>query len=43
MAHVNFAHEEMFGKSVHDRIRSECGGVHKDLLLELMKKVCPEE
>jgi|AntRauTorckE5430_2_1112549.scaffolds.fasta_scaffold10745_2 annexin A13 len=43
MAHVNFAHEELFGKSVHDRIRSECGGNYKDLLLELMNKVCPEE
>jgi len=43
MAHVNFSHEEMFGKSIHDRIRDECGGVYKDLLLELMKKVSPEE
>eukprot|EP00557_Chaetoceros_sp_GSL56_P004095 CAMPEP_0176487882 /NCGR_PEP_ID=MMETSP0200_2-20121128/6389_1 /TAXON_ID=947934 /ORGANISM="Chaetoceros sp., Strain GSL56" /LENGTH=341 /DNA_ID=CAMNT_0017884781 /DNA_START=141 /DNA_END=1162 /DNA_ORIENTATION=+ len=43
MAHVNFAHEELFGKSVHDRIRSECGGNYKQLLLALMHKVCPED
>jgi hypothetical protein len=41
MGRVNFAHEELFGKSVHDRIRSECGGNYKQLLLALMEKSCP--
>jgi len=43
MAHVNFAHEELYGKSVHDRVRSECSGHYKDLLLSLLNKTAPEE
>merc|ERR1712038_995615 len=43
LAHVNFAHEELFGKSIQDRIKDECGGNHRDLLLALINKVCPEE
>lgn len=43
MAHVNFAHEELFGKNIQDRIRSECGGNYKQLLLALMQKVSPED
>jgi len=43
MGHVNMAHMELFGKSIHDRIRHECGGNYKDLLLALVNKVFPEE
>lgn len=43
MGHVNLAHMELFGKSIHDRIRHECGGNYKDLLLALVNKVFPEE
>ncbi len=42
LGQVNFAHEELFGKSIHDRIRSECSGDYKALLLALVNKVCPE-
>lgn len=42
MGHINFAHEDLYGKSVHDRVRSECGGKYEDLLLSLLNKVCPE-
>jgi len=43
MGQVNMAHMELFGKSIHDRIRHECGGSYKDLLLALVNKVFPEE
>jgi hypothetical protein len=43
MAHVNFAHEELYQKSIHDRVREECSGNYKTLLLALLNKVCPEE
>ena len=42
MSHVNFAHEELFEKSIHDRVRSECSGKYKDGLLTLLNKFCPE-
>merc|ERR1712045_306262 len=43
MGHVNMAHEELFGKSVQDRIKSECSGNYKELLLALVNAVSPEE
>jgi len=42
MGHVNFAHEEMYGKNIQDRVRDECSGDYKKLLLSLMEKVSPE-
>jgi len=42
MGDVNAAHIEMFGRSIHDRIREETKGDYKDLLLTLMNKVYPE-
>lgn len=42
MGHVNFAHEELYGKSVHDRVRSEVSGDYKKVLLALLSKVSPE-
>lgn len=43
MGHVGFAHEELYGKSIHDRVRSECSGHYKDVLLALLNKTCPQE
>lgn len=40
---VNMAHEELFQKSIHERVKSECGGNYKKLLLEIVNKTCPEE
>jgi len=42
MGDVNACHIDMFGKSIHDRIREETKGKYKDLLLTLMNKVYPE-
>lgn len=43
MKDVMAAHIELFGKSVHDRVRSECGGKYKDVLLTALNAVWPEE
>ena len=43
MGQVNFTHEELFGKSVHDRVRDECSKNYKKILLALLNKVFPEE
>jgi hypothetical protein len=32
-----------FQQSIHDRVRSECGGKFKDLLLALLNAVWPEQ
>ena len=42
MKDVMSAHIEMFGKSVHDRVRDECGGKYKELLLAVLNAVWPE-
>jgi len=42
MGHANFAHEELYAKSIHDRVRSEVGGDYKKVLLALLNKVSPE-
>lgn len=43
MKDVMGAHIEMFGKSIHDRVRSECRGKYKTLLLAVLNAVWPEE
>jgi len=43
MGQVNMAHMDLFGKGIHDRIRNECRGNYKSLLLALVNKVFPEE
>lgn len=43
MKDVMGAHIELFGKSVHDRVRHECGGKYKTLLLEILNAVWPED
>ena len=43
MKDVMAAHIELFGKSIHDRVRSECGGDLKKLLLSVLNAVWPED
>jgi len=43
MKDVMAAHIELFGKSIHDRVRSECGGDLKKLLLAVLNAVWPED
>ena len=42
-AEVQAAHIELYGKTVQDRVRSECGGKLKDLLLKVLNTAWPEE
>jgi Annexin len=42
MANVMTAHIELFGKTVHDRVRSECKGKYKELLLQVLNTAWPE-
>lgn len=39
---VMTAHIELFGKTVHDRVREETSGNYKDVLLEILNAVWPE-
>lgn len=43
LPYINLAHEELFQKSIQERVKSECGGNYKKLLLALVNKVSPEE
>mmetsp|Transcript_1071 Transcript_1071/g.2348 ORF Transcript_1071/g.2348 Transcript_1071/m.2348 type:complete len:335 (+) Transcript_1071:139-1143(+) len=43
MHQVMTAHIELFGKTIHERVRSECGGDYKKLLLAVLNTVWPEE
>lgn len=43
LGHVVVAHEELFEKSVHTRVRDEAGGDYEDLLITLLNTVAPEE
>lgn len=40
---VQAAHIELYGKTIHDRVRSEAGGKYKTLLLQILNAVWPEE
>lgn len=40
---VQSAHIEQYGKTIQDRVRSECGGKFKDLLLKVLNTAWPEE
>jgi hypothetical protein len=42
MKEVMSAHIELFGKSIHDRVRSETKGDYKALLLAVLNAVWPE-
>lgn len=37
------AHIEAYGKTIHDRVKSETGGHYKELLLTVLNAVWPEE
>lgn len=43
LGHVAIAHEELFEKSIHKRVRDETGGKYEKLLLTLVNKAAPEE
>mmetsp|Transcript_23827 Transcript_23827/g.33311 ORF Transcript_23827/g.33311 Transcript_23827/m.33311 type:complete len:333 (+) Transcript_23827:125-1123(+) len=43
MREVYAAHIEMYGKTIHDRIRHETRGKYKDALLAIVNTVWPEE
>ena len=40
---VQTAHIELYGKTIHDRVRSEAGGKYKALLLQILNAVWPDE
>jgi hypothetical protein len=42
MSQVQAAHIELFGKSIQDRIRSECGGNYREILLAVANTGWPE-
>merc|ERR1739844_680320 len=42
MGQVYLAHENLFEKSIHKRVRSEVSGDYKKVLLALLDKTCPE-
>lgn len=43
MQQVMTAHIELYGKTIHDRVRSEVGGKFKTLLLQILNTAWPEE
>jgi hypothetical protein len=43
MQDVMGAHIELFGSSIHERVRKETGGKYKELLLQILNTVWPEE
>lgn len=43
LGHVAVAHEQLFEKSIHTRVKDECGGDYEKLLLTVLNKAAPEE
>merc|ERR1739844_166948 len=43
LGHVAVAHEDLFEKSIHTRVRDETGGKYENLLLTLLNMAAPEE
>ena len=43
MSEVMTAHIELYGKTIHDRVRSEAGGKYKALLLQILNTAWPEQ
>jgi hypothetical protein len=43
MTQVMGHHIELYGKTIHERVRSEVGGKYKSLLLQVLNTVWPEE
>ena len=42
MTQVMGAHIELYGKTIHERVRSEVGGKYKTLLLQVLNVAWPE-
>lgn len=43
LAHVQSTHIELFGKTIHDRVRSEVGGKLQTVLLQILNTAWPEQ
>ena len=43
LPHVAIAHEKLFEKSIHDRVKDETRGYYEDLLIALLNRVAPLE
>jgi Annexin len=43
LAEVMSAHIELYGKTIHDRVRNEVGGKFKALLLQILNTAWPEQ
>ena len=43
LAEVQTAHIELYGKTIHDRVRSECRGKFETTLLQILNTAWPEE
>ena len=43
LGHVAVAHEDLFEKSIHTRVRDETGGKYENLLLAVINMAAPEE
>jgi hypothetical protein len=43
MQEVMAAHIELYGKTVHERVRKEVGGKYKTLLLQVLETAWPEQ
>lgn len=43
LGQVQAAHIEMYGKTIHERVRSEVGGKFRTLLLQILNATWPEE
>lgn len=43
MSEVMTAHIELYGKTIHDRVRKEVGGKYKALLLQILDTAWPEQ
>jgi hypothetical protein len=43
LGQVQSAHIELYGKTIHDRVRKEVGGKFKTLLLQVLNATWPEE
>ncbi len=42
MGHVYIAHEQLFEKSIHKRVRDETSGRYKDILIAILDKAFPQ-
>lgn len=43
LQHVQASHIDLYGKTIHERVRSEAGGKYQKVLLSILNAVWPEE